>query len=158
MDAIMNFLGDFDPTAFLPNISFTFGLINLLARLSIFIVPASLLILGFFYFFKPVPEPNKKSGYRIFFIMKDPDAWTYVQRLAGFIYLVLGGVMMLAMIIVSLVLIGKGTMTLLTTVAICLVIDAVLIIAAVVTITVLAVIRHRNNIQNDRRRPAPRKK
>ena len=157
MDAIMNLLGNFDPAALLPDISFTFGIVSLIARLAILIVPALLLTFGFFYFFKPVKEPNKKFGYRTFFLMKDPEAWTFMQRLAGFVYLILGGVMMLASVIVSLVLIGKDTMALLTTIAICLVIYAILIILAVITLNILAAIRHNRNMQNTQHRTLRRK-
>ena len=154
MDAIMNLLGNFDPAALLPDISFTFGLIALVTRLAILAIPALLLIFGFFYYFKPVQEPNRKFGYRTFFAMKDPEAWRFVQRLAGLVYLALGGVMMLSMIIVSIVLIGKETMSLLTTAAICLVINAVLTALAVISINIYMIIRHhRKNQQPAQRNP-----
>lgn len=152
MDAIMNLLGNFDPAALLPDISFTFGLINLCARLAILAVPALLLIFGFFYYFKPAQEPNHKLGFHAFFATKDQEAWRFVQRLAGFIYLILGGVLMLAMIIVSIILIGKDTMSLLTTAAICLVVEAILTALTVLGINIYMIIRH----QRKNQRPAPR--
>jgi uncharacterized membrane protein len=145
MDAIMNLLGNFDPSALLPNISFTFGLITLLARLAILVVPALLLAFGALYFFKPVKEPSRKSGYRTIFAIKDPEAWRFVQRLAGFVYLILGGVMMLAMLIVSIILIWKDTMALLTITAICLVIEAILIALATLGINIFMAVRHQQN-------------
>jgi uncharacterized membrane protein len=145
-------LGNFDPSALLPNISFTFGLITLLARLAILVVPALLLAFGALYFFKPVKEPSRKSGYRTIFAIKDPEAWRFVQRLAGLVYLALGGVMMLSMIIVSIVLIGKETMSLLTTAAICLVINAVLTALAVISINIYMIIRHHRKNQKPAQR------
>ncbi len=153
MDAIMNLLGNFDPTALLPNISFTFGLITLLARLAILIIPALLLAFGFFYFFKPAKEPNRKFGYRTFSVMKDPEVWRFVQRLAGFVYLVLGGVMMLAMIIISVILIWKDTMSLLTITAICLVIEAILTVLAIASINIFMAVRHYRNNRQMRQTP-----
>ena len=164
MDAIMNLLGNFDPSALLPNISFTFGLITLLARLAILVVPALLLAFGALYFFKPVKEPSRKSGYRTIFAIKDPEAWRFVQRLAGFVYLILGGVMMLAMLIVSIILIWKDTMALLTIAAICLVIEAILIALATLVINIFMAVRHQQNSrqmqQRNQRAPqrVPRKK
>lgn len=145
MDAIMNLLGNFDPSALLPNISFTFGLITLLARLAILVIPALLLAFGALYFFKPVKEPSRKSGYRTIFAIKDPEAWRFVQRLAGFVYLILGGVMMLAMIIVSILLIWKDTMALLTITAISLVIEAILIALATLGINIFMAVHHQQN-------------
>jgi len=142
MDAIMNLLGNFDPAALLPDISFTVGLIKLLARLFILIVPALLLGFGYLYYFKPVKEANHRFGYRTYFGMGSEEAWCFVQRLAGFVYMILGGVLALAALIISIILIWQDTVTLLTTAAIYLAIEAVLTGLAVSAINIYMAVRY----------------
>ena len=142
MDAIMNLIGDFDPAALLPNISFLVTLMELFSRIAILITPVLLLTFGLLYFFKPIKEANHIFGYRSYFGMGSVEAWRFAQRFAGFLYMILGGVMTLAMVIVSIVLIGKDTMTLLTTCAICLVIELILTGLAVLAINIVLVVRY----------------
>lgn len=142
MDAIMNLIKDFDPAALLPDISFTVGLMVLLSRLITLVIPALLLGFGCLYFFKPIEEANHSFGYRTYFGMGSKEAWRYVQRLAGFVFMILGGVLLLAMIIVNIVLIWKDTITLFTTAAICLVIQAILTALTVLTINILMAVRY----------------
>ena len=142
MDAIMNLIGDFDPAALLPNISFLVTLMELFSRIAILITPALLLTFGLLYFLKPIKEANHIFGYRSYFGMGSVEAWRFAQRFAGFLYMILGGVMTLAMVIVSIVLIWKDTMTLLTTCAICLVIELILTGLAVLAINIVLVVRY----------------
>jgi len=107
MDAIMNLLKEFDPAALLPDISLVVGIMEVFARILILLPPLILGGLGLAYFFKPIKEANHIFGYRTYFGMGSVDAWKYTQKLAGFIYMCLGGVLTLAMIIVNLVLIGR---------------------------------------------------
>ncbi len=152
MDTIMNLLGNFDPVALLPDISTAVGLMELFARIAILIVPALLLTFGLLYFFKPVNEANHIFGYRTYFGMGSVEAWRFAQRFAGFIYMILGGVMTFAMLIVSIVLIGKDTITLLTIAAICLVIEAILTGLAVLGINIyLAVLYDRDGYRRGTR-------
>lgn len=142
METIMKLLGDFDPAAFLPNISFLVGLMALFARVGILVPPALLLTFGFLYFFKPINEANHTFGYRSYFGMGSVEAWRYAQRLAGFVYMILGGVMALAMVIVSILMIPKDTFTLLTVAAICLVIELILTGIAVLAINIYLAVRY----------------
>ena len=142
MDAIMNLIGEFDPAALLPNISVVVWLMELISRLAILVIPVLLLIFGLLYFFKPIKEANHIFGYRAYFGMGSVDAWRFAQRFAGFIYMILGGVMTLAMVIVSIVLIWKDTFTLLTVSAICLIIELVLTGIAVLAINIYLAVRY----------------
>ncbi len=142
MDAIMNLIGEFDPAALLPNISVVVWLMELISRLAILVIPVLLLIFGLLYFFKPIKEANHIFGYRAYFGMGSVDAWRFAQRFAGFIYMILGGVMTLAMVIVSIVLIWKDTFTLLTACAICLIIELVLTGIAVLAINIYLAVRY----------------
>lgn len=142
MDAIMNLIGEFDPAALLPNISVVVWLMELISRLAILVIPVLLLIFGLLYFFKPIKEANHIFGYRAYFGMGSVEAWRFAQRFAGFIYMILGGVMTLAMVIVSIVLIWKDTFTLLTASAICLIIELVLTGIAVLAINIYLAVRY----------------
>lgn len=142
MDAIMNLIGEFDPAALLPNISVVVWLMELISRLAILVIPVLLLIFGLLYFFKPIKEANHIFGYRAYFGMGSVEAWRFAQRFAGFIYMILGGVMTLAMVIVSIVLIWKDTFTLLTVSAICLIIELVLTGIAVLAINIYLAVRY----------------
>lgn len=142
MDAIMNLIGDFDPSAFLPDITSAVGLMELFSRLAILVAPALLLIFGLLYFFRPIKEANHIFGYRAYFGMGSVEAWLFAQRFAGFIYMILGGIMTLAMLIVSFVLISKDTFTLLTIAAICLIVEAILTGLTVLGINIFLGIRY----------------
>lgn len=142
MDAIMNLLKEFDPAALLPDISSIVGIMQVFARILILIIPLLLGGLGAAYYFKPIKEANHIFGYRTYFGMGSVDAWKYTQRLAGFGYMVLGGALTLAMIIVNLCLIGAETLTLLTTAAICLIIELVLTGLGVLALNIFLAIRY----------------
>lgn len=152
MDAIMNLLGKLDPAALLPNISTVVWLMEFVARGATLIIPALILGFGLLYFFKPIQEANHIFGFRAYFGMGSVEAWRFAQRLAGFVYMILGGVMTLSMLIVNIVLIGKGTIALLTTVAISLVIEAILVGLAVLAINIyLAVLYDQDGYRRDSR-------
>ena len=142
MDAIMDLLKEFDPAALLPDISLVVGIMEVFARILILAAPLLLLGLGLAYFFKPIKEANHIFGYRTYFGMGSVEAWKYTQKLAGFIYMCLGGVLTLAMIIVNLVLIGKDTVTLLTTAAICLFVELILTGLAVLALNIFLIVRY----------------
>jgi uncharacterized membrane protein len=142
MDAIMNLLKEFDPAALLPDISSIVGIMQVFARILILIIPLLLGGLGAAYYFKPIKEANHIFGYRTYFGMGSVEAWKYTQRLAGFGYMALGGALTLAMIIVNLCLIGAETLTLLTTAAICLVIELVLTGLGVLALNIFLAIRY----------------
>ena len=142
MDAIMNLLKEFDPAALLPDISLVVGIMEVFARLLILAAPLALLGLGLAYYFKPIKEANHIFGYRTYFGMGSVEAWRFTQKLAGYLYMGLGGLLTLAMLIVNLVLIGKDTVTLLTTAAICLFIEVILTALGVLALNIFLLIRY----------------
>lgn len=142
MDAIMNLLKEFDPAALLPDISLVVGIMEVFARLLILAAPLLLLGLGLAYYFKPIKEANHIFGYRTYFGMGSVEAWRFTQKLAGYLYMGLGGLLTLAMIIVNLVLIGKDTVTILTTAAICLFIEVILTAVGVLALNIFLLIRY----------------
>ena len=142
MDAIMDFLAGFDPAALLPDISTTLGLLVLLARLAILAVPVILLVLGLVYFFRPPKEANHRFGYRTYFGMGSVEAWQYTQWLAGIVYGGLGAVLTLVMLIIGIALNSNNPMSLLTSAAVCIVVEIVLTVVASLAINITALIRY----------------
>ncbi len=142
MDAIMNLLKEFDPSAMLPNIFTTIGILEAFARILMLIVPLLLGGLGCAYYFKPPAEANHIFGYRTYFGMGSVEAWKYTQKLAGFGYMALGGGLTVIMIIVNLCLIGADTLTVLTASAICLLIQLVLTGLGVLGLNIYLAIRY----------------
>ena len=102
MEAITAFLEDFDFAKILPEIGkFMFGLrfwMNFIMLLG----PVILLVFGLWYYFRPVTAPHAKLGFRVRLAMASQEAWAYSQKMAGWIWMYLGG----AMTIVSVVLIA----------------------------------------------------
>ena len=133
---------DFDLKNYLPKLDTLWGTVELLIRIFVMAGPLILLGLGLWYFLAPPKEANHRAGFRTLWGMGSVEAWKYTQRLAGFGYMVLGGALTLAMIIVNLCLIGAETLTLLTTAAICLVIELVLTGLGVLALNIFLAIRY----------------
>ena len=142
MDAIMDLLTGFDPAALLPDISTTLGVLELIARIAILAVPVVLLILGLIYFFRPPKEANHHFGYRTYFGMGSVEAWRYTQWLAGIVYGGLGAVLTVVMLILGFTMSGKDTMSLLTTAAVCIIVEILLTLAASLAINITALVRY----------------
>ncbi len=142
MEAIMDLLAGFDPSALLPDISTTLGVLELIARIAILAVPVVLLILGLIYFFRPPKEANHSFGYRTYFGMGSVEAWRYTQWLAGIVYGGLGAVLTIIMLVLGFTMKSKETMSLLTTAAICIVVEILLTLAASLVINITALVRY----------------
>lgn len=99
MDAIKEFLSEFDPAALLPELDTFLGKVELVARIAILIAPAMLLFLGLCYLLFPAREANHSYGYRFFWGMNSVEAWRFTQKVAGLVWgllgLLMGGVMYL---------------------------------------------------------------
>ena len=100
MDAIMNFLKEFDPAALLPDISSIVGIMQVFARILILIIPILLGGLGAAYYFKPIKEANHIFGYRTYFGMGSVEAWRFTQFLAGIVWSALGLILTVVMLLV----------------------------------------------------------
>lgn len=142
MDAIMKLLSDFDADALLPDLSTTLGLLELVARIGILIIPIVLVILGLCYFFKPTKEANYTFGYRTYFGMGSVEAWRYTQWLAGVVLGGLGAVLTVAMVIAGFVFAGQNTLNLLLSAATCMFIEVLLTLAANIAINIAVLLRY----------------
>ncbi len=100
--------------------------------------PILLLTLGALYLYRPTPEANFKFGFRTYFGMGSQEAWQYSQRIAGLVFGALGAVLLVAMVVVLLCMIGKDLLRLAGTAVICLICQAVLVLAARLVVAILS--------------------
>ena len=97
VDFIKSLLGEFDPTAFLPDLWAIFGNLDTALRVVVLAGPLCLLGLGLLYLLAPPDEANHIFGYRHFWGMSSVEAWQYTQKTAGFVWTGLGAVLTVAM-------------------------------------------------------------
>ena len=97
VDFIKSLLGEFDPTAFLPDLWAIFGNLDTALRVVVLAGPLCLLGLGLLYLLAPPAEANHIFGYRHFWGMSSVEAWQYTQKTAGFVWTGLGAVLTVAM-------------------------------------------------------------
>ena len=160
IDSIKEIMDAFDPAALLPELSDVFGSLATVCRVAVMIGPVILLVLGLAYLFFSPKEANYYFGYRCYYGMGSVQAWRFTQRLAGALYAGLGLVLTLIMLAVSG---GFGEMEVTDMVwraADCLIWQAVLVLAATVTIHVSAAMRYdRRGLRRKEKTdgPAPRK-
>ena len=97
VDFIKSLLGEFDPTAFLPDLWAIFGNLDTALRVVVLAGPLCLLGLGLLYLLAPPDEANHIFGYRLFWGMSSVEAWQYTQKTAGFVWTSLGAILTVAM-------------------------------------------------------------
>ena len=108
MEALKSLLEDFDPAAFLPDLSGFLGKLELIVRIAVMAAPLVLLGMGLLYFLAPPKEANYKLGYRCFWGMGSEIAWQFCQKLAGIVWSSLGLILTIVMAVLSLRLRGMA--------------------------------------------------
>lgn len=103
MDGLLSFLQDFDLTKLLPEMGDYLGNIQFLLWVFLLICPVVLAVLGVLYFFAAPKQANHGFGFRSYFTMGSVEVWQFSQRLAGFLWMCLGGVLLISAIIVGAV-------------------------------------------------------
>ena len=127
-------LFDIDFASLVPELPTFLGLIRTLLVLAMLAGPVALLSLGALYLYKPAPEANFKYGYRTYYGMGSIEAWKFSQKIGGLVFGALGAFLLLAMFIVSLCFIGKDLMVVSVMAMISLIVQAVLVLAARITL------------------------
>ena len=135
MDKIMSLLKEFDIAGMLPEMGKFLGTITVFLRLILLAGPVLMVGLGVIYFFFPPKEANYTLGYRTRWSMSSVEVWTYAQRIAGLVYMCLGGLLTIAMIVVEIAM-TKEVLGMLMTALICVVIQIGLAIAAWIVIEI----------------------
>ena len=132
----------FDPAALLPELSDVFGSLTTVCRFAVMIGPVILLALGLAYLFFSPKEANYYFGFRCYYGMGSVQAWRFTQRLAGLLYSVLGLALTLIMLLISSGFDKLEVTDMVWRAADCLIWQAVLVLAATVTIHVSAAMRY----------------
>ena len=97
MEALKALMKDFDPTALMTDLSTLLGKVEAIIRLAVMAAPIVLLGLGLLYLLAAPKEANYKLGYRFYWGMASVESWRFMQRLAGAVWTLLGGVLTLVM-------------------------------------------------------------
>ncbi len=90
IDNIRSLLDGLDMTALLPDIQAMMESAAPAARILMMIGPMVLLFLGLHYFLLPPGEANYSVGFRCHWGMSSVEAWRFTQRLAGYVWSLLG--------------------------------------------------------------------
>lgn len=136
MDKILSlFQKDF--SELLPDINSAVSGIQGIIRLVMLVGPLILLLLGLWYFFLPPKEANHRAGFRTYITMGSIQVWRFAQRLAGIIYMALGGIMTVATLIISLFFAPEDLVAMITTALICVIIQLILVLLAWIVINIL---------------------
>jgi uncharacterized membrane protein len=136
MSKILDVLKEFDIAGMLPEMGKFLGTITWLLRLFLLAGPIVMAALGAIYYFVPPKEANYSLGYRSRWSMSSVEVWTYAQRIAGLVYMCLGGLLTVAMTIVVIVIRGRDPMGMLVTCMICLLIQLGLAVASWIVIEI----------------------
>ena len=100
IESLKSLLEDFDPAAFLPDLTSLFGKIELILRFLVVTGPVVMLVMGLVYFFLSPKEANHTFGYRTWFGMGSVEAWNFTQKLAGLVWGGLGLILTVIMLLI----------------------------------------------------------
>ncbi len=106
------------------------------ARTAILVGPVIMLIFGLIYLFAAPREANYQAGYRCRWGMGSVRAWQFMQRLAGFVWIGLGGILTIVMLVLWVLYAKLPLDVLLQKCALCLVWQVALMVLAVLGINV----------------------
>ena len=149
MDAIKEFFSGLESGPVLPDPGAMTDKLESIARLLVVAGPVVMIVLGLLYLFAAPREANHHFGYRCYYGMGSEQAWQFTQRIAGITWTALGAVMTVAMLIVTGGFGGKDVLEMLTTAAVCVVTEALVLL--VTTIILRIVIAARYNRHGERR-------
>lgn len=136
---------EFDLTGILPGMEEMLGYMAVILRILVLVGPIALLVLGLFYFFRPVKEPNWNRGYRFRYGMSGKRVWRFMQWLAG---LVFGGLGLVLTVVMGLLCLSLGSMEAMAAVDRCAVMllwELGLVIAAVAGVNITVMVRFDRN-------------
>ena len=134
IDKLVSLVDEFDLAAVFPELDSVIGWAVTIARIFVLAAPLTMLILGLRYRYLPPKEANYETGYRFLFGMNSPRAWQYTQQLAGGIWTLLGGGMLVVVLILSLFFGGMEPMNMASTALWCVGLELVLIVVSCIMI------------------------
>ena len=137
MEAITAFLESFDIAELLPELGAFLSDLRFWAGFFLLIGPLVMLALGLWYFFLPPKEANHHIGFRCKNGMGSVAAWRYSQRLAGLLYMIVGGALTLLSLILIIVMVAAKPMAMATTAVVVMVIQALAALALWIILQVI---------------------
>lgn len=142
MEAITAFLESFDIAKLLPELGKFISDLRFWLGLFMLAGPIVMLLLGLWYFFLPTKEANHHVGFRTYFGMGSPDAWKFTQKRAGLLFMIGGGVLTVAAIVLLVLLAGAEPMKMATTALILLLIQVLVAFSLWLTVQLTIMIRY----------------
>ena len=142
MDKLAELVANFDIANILPDLDSFLGWMELLIRLAVMAGPLLVLIFGCIYFFMPPKEANHSLGYRFYWGMGSEYAWRFTQRLAGFVWMIAGGLLTLIMFFVTVAVGGKDLAQMGYDAVVCLFWELGVIVVACLAIDVVVLLRY----------------
>ena len=134
IDDLKPLLEGSDLGAVLPDLNSIVDSLAPIMKIALLAGPVILLALGLMYLFLSPKEANYKFGYRCYFGMGSVHAWRYTQRLAGILYTAVGLILTFVMLSVTGGFAEMDVMDMLWKAVKCGIWEAVIIIAATLTI------------------------
>ena len=152
--SIKEMMDGFDPATMLPELNQVFDTVVSVCRVAVLAGPIVLLILGLAYLLLSPKEANYYFGYRCYYGMGSVQAWRFTQRLAGITLGVLGLVLTGVMLVISGGFSGMATMDMAWKALRCVLWEAALTVAAIVSINSIAALTFdfRGEYRNKKRR------
>ena len=130
MSKLLDLIKDFDIAALLPEISKFEGQLAGWLRFCLLIGPLVIAGLGAIYFFIPPDEANHALGYRSNWSMQSVPCWRHAQKVAGMVYMILGGGLFALMLVMALLLGLMAPVTQAVVTVFCVLIQVILIVCA----------------------------
>lgn len=128
------FLKDFDFALLLPELDSFLGQLRFFLGLFLTLGPLCMLIFGLLYYFKPTDSPESKWGFRSYWTSGSAKSWQFAQKIAGLVFMILGGGLFLVGLIMSLCFGGMSPVTMATTTLVTVCIEVALVVTAYVLI------------------------
>ena len=130
MSQLFDLLKEFDIAALLPEMTKFESQLAGWMRFFLLIGPIVIGALGAVYFYIPPDEANHALGYRSKWSMQSVAHWQHAQKVAGMIYMILGGGLFVLMLILAFLLGLMDPLAMAVTTVVCGLIQVVLIICA----------------------------
>jgi len=145
MEAITAFMESFDISKLLPELGNFIGRLQFWLGLFVLAGPVVMLLLGLWYFFLPTREANHHVGFRSYFGMGSMEAWKFTQKRAGLLFMIGGGLLTVASVIMLAVLAGAEPMNMATTALLLLLIQALVAFSLWLTMQITLMLRYDKN-------------
>ena len=143
--SISGFFQTLDPTELMPEVGKFLTITKLLIVICMLIGPVLLLLSGLKYWKSPSKLPNHNTGFRTYFGMGSKLAWDYTQRLAGALFTIVGGVLLLGSLLVFIIFLGQDDVKFAFAGLICMIVQAALALLSWAVIVILATVNFDKN-------------